>query len=111
MLVALLVEFADELSARKGKLDSDPHLWMPMTLQKQDYIQLMGQKEVSADVAGMHHDRIKQFLVKFREVNGTGAKKGELGLFGAVTVGQGVYWWDYGTLKLYQRNALLMSEK
>lgn len=34
MLFALLEEFAAELSRRKGKLDSDPHLWMPMTLRR-----------------------------------------------------------------------------
>jgi hypothetical protein len=33
---------------------------------------------------------------------------GSLGLFGPVDVGQGVYWWDYGQLKLYQRNAMLL---
>ena len=35
---------------------------------------------------------------------------GSLGLFGPVDVGKGVYWWDYGQLKLYQRSTLLMAE-
>ena len=26
------------------------------------------------------------------------------GLFGAVDIGQGAYWWDYGQLKLYFAN-------
>lgn len=34
MLYSLLAEFREELAAKKGKLDSDPHLWMPMTLTK-----------------------------------------------------------------------------
>jgi hypothetical protein len=34
MLFALLEEFSAELARRKGKLDSDPHLWMPMTLSR-----------------------------------------------------------------------------
>jgi hypothetical protein len=34
MLFALLGEFSAELAHRKGKLDSDPHLWMPMTLTR-----------------------------------------------------------------------------
>lgn len=28
---ALVAEFEPELSAKKGKLDSDPHLWMPVS--------------------------------------------------------------------------------
>eukprot|EP01036_Dinobryon_divergens_P040594 gene40594-53683_t len=33
-LLANLEEFNSELMTKKGKLDSDPHLWMPMTLDK-----------------------------------------------------------------------------
>lgn len=65
ILFALLEEFKDELEARKGKLDSDPHLWMPMTLDKEPYIRLMQQKEVSPEVASRHYDRIQLFLNKF----------------------------------------------
>lgn len=109
ILFGLLEEFKEELAAKKGKLDSDPHLWMPMTLNKRDYIQLMKQKEVSEEVAGIHHDRIRHFLDKFND--SSVAKISPLGLFGAVNVGQNIAWWDYGQLKLYQRNAMLMSEK
>lgn len=28
---ALVEEFSPELTAKKGKLDSDPHLWMPVS--------------------------------------------------------------------------------
>ena len=34
-----------------------------------------------------------------------------LGVFGPVDVGQGVYWWDYGQLRLYQQYALMMTDK
>lgn len=44
LLFMLLEEFSVELEEKKGKLDSDPHLWMPMTLEKESYLQLMGQK-------------------------------------------------------------------
>lgn len=33
-----------------GKMDSDPHLWMPMTLAKDAYVSLMEQKKVSYHV-------------------------------------------------------------
>lgn len=105
MLFAQLDEFAFELNSKKGKMDSDPHLWMPMTLQKDDYIGLMKQKDVSGDIAALHFDRIANFLTNF---NITTQDSG-LKLFGSVDVGQNVYWWDYGQLKLYQRNAQLMS--
>ena len=109
MLFGLLEEFKEELNARKGKLDSDPHLWMPMTLAKEAYIQLMLQKEVHAEVSARHYDRIQAFLDRF---NGSSVQKiAPLGLFGAVNVGQNVAWWDYGQLKLYQRNAMLMAAK
>src|SRR3546814_5018250 len=34
----------------------------------------------------------------------------DLRLFGAVDVGEGMYWWDYGQLKLYQRNTMLITK-
>ena len=108
MLFALLSEFSQELAAKQGKLDSDPHLWMPMTLPKDAYMQLMKAKDVTEEESGAHFDRIGAFMERFKE-NLKGVGSGTLGLFGPVDVGQGVYWWDYGQLKLYQRNAMLLS--
>ncbi len=68
MLQALLMEFGAELKAKKGKLDSDPHLWMPMTLTKEAYLQLMEQKNIAADISGQHYDRMKGFLNAFLDV-------------------------------------------
>lgn len=107
LLSALLSEFSEELSTKKGKLDSDPHLWMPMTLQKESYIQFMGQKGVSVDEATAHFNRIGAMMAKFLEDESTKS----LGVFGPVDVGQGVYWWDYGQLKLYQHFVMMMTEK
>jgi hypothetical protein len=107
LLSALLSEFSEELSSKKGKLDSDPHLWMPMTLQKESYIQFMGQKGVSVTEATAHFNRIATMMSKFVEDESTKS----LGLFGPVDVGQGVYWWDYGQLKLYQHFVMMMTEK
>jgi hypothetical protein len=107
MLVALLQEFSAELEHRKGKLDSDPHLWMPMTLQKADYLHLMSQKGIKEGDAGTHFDRIQTMLARFN----SDAANSAMGLFGAVDVGLDICWWDYGLLKLYQRNVLLISEK
>lgn len=65
----------------------------------------MGQKDIDAASAGAHFDRIQGMLAKFTK------KNDPLGLFGPVNVGEGVCWWDYGQLKLYQRNALLLAER
>lgn len=106
MLFTLLDEFRAELMHRRGKLDSDPHLWMPMTLDKSAYIYLMGQKNITPEVAGAHYDRITAMMVKFNAKT----ENQTLALFGPVNVGDGVCWWDYGQLQLYQRNTLLVTE-
>eukprot|EP01038_Epipyxis_sp_PR26KG_P007163 gene7163-9766_t len=109
MLSALLNEFENELSAKKGKLDTDPHLWMPMTLDKPAYLQLMTQKGAKPEESSLHFDRIANMMAKFNA--NLNSSSPSLGLFGPVDVGQGVYWWDYGQLKLFYRNTLLLTEK
>lgn len=137
MLSCLLEEFASELESKVGKLDSDPHLWMPMTLNKDSYVSLMKQKKIPEDESHAHFDRIAAMLERFHakgaasatlEVtrddvdDGVAAKAGTagdefsakastlMGLFGPVDVGQGVCWWDYGQLKLYKQYTLLMTQ-
>lgn len=112
MLFTLLNEFSSELAAKKGKLDSDPHLWMPMTLSKSSYIQLMGQKGVNEELAGAHFDRIASMMKKFHDTIAVDYPTlSSLGVFGPVDVGQEVFWWDYGQLKLYQKNTTLLLDK
>lgn len=109
MLVTLLSEFSEELAAKRGKLDSDPHWWMPMTLSEAAYLQIMEQKGVARDVSAAHYARIQGMLARFRAQQGV--NEATLALFGAVDVGQGLAWWDYGQLKLYQKYALMPSER
>lgn len=107
ILQTFLAEFSSELAEKKGKLDSDPHLWMPMTLEKPSYLHLMGQKGISADFADAHYERIKAMMASFLAKEENLA----LGVFGPVNVGQGVCWWDYGLLKQYQKFVLLATER
>jgi hypothetical protein len=107
MLSALLEEFSPELGRREGKLDSDPHLWMPMTLELASYVQLMGKKGIAEAAATEHYQRIAAMMQRFH----ANSSNSGLRLFGAVDVGQGVCWWDFGLLKLYQRNTLLLTEE
>jgi hypothetical protein len=106
MLECLSQEFAAELMAKTAKLDTDPHFWMPLTLSKQDYTHLMKQKGTDEMEAEAHHDRMTKLKTSFfqQEDNIT------LGLFGAVDVGNDACWWDYGQLKLYSKNSLLLLQ-
>ena len=102
LLSALLNEFSSELASKKGQLDSDPHWWMPMTLPLDAYVQLMGRKGTSEKDASEHYSRIQKLLSSFDR---RGAH-----LLGPVDVGGDAYWWDYGQLKLYLRNACRLVE-
>ena len=78
-----------------------------MTLEKSAYLHLMKQKGIAESVSSSHFERIATMMKTFN----AGAGHIQLGLFGPVDVGQGVYWWDYGQLKLYLRNTLLVTER
>ena len=103
ILKALCEEYAPELAAKSGKFDTDPHFWMPLTLSCDDYITLMKQKEVDEATSKAHYDRMSAMKSKFDS-------SGDMGLFGAVDVGKSACWWDYGQLKLYSMNSLLVLE-
>jgi len=104
VLEALCDEFKEELTAKDGKLDTDPHFWMPLTLPQEEYISLMSQKGVAEDESRTHHIRMTKMKESFLAANP------ELGLFGAVDVGSDACWWDYGQLKLYIANNLKLAE-
>lgn len=104
MLQALCDEFSSELTAKDGKLDTDPHFWMPLTLPQDEYISLMSQKGVDEQESSSHHVRMTKMKDTFLAANP------ELGMFGSVDVGSNACWWDYGQLKLYIANNLKLSE-
>eukprot|EP00605_Chrysophyceae_sp_TOSAG23-4_P001482 GSChrysophyteH1.ASY1.ANO1.1619.1 assembled CDS len=90
LLFALLQEFSADLAAKEGKLDSDPHLWMPFTLERGSYLGVI----------------MASMLEKF---NADETNSG-LGIFGPVDVGQSPCWWDYGQLKLYSKFSKMMID-
>lgn len=104
ILDALCEEFKAELDAKDGKLDTDPHFWMPLTLPQDEYISLMSQKGVDTDESRTHHVRMTKMKDAFVAANS------DLGLFGAVDVGSNACWWDYGQLKLYIANNTKLTE-
>lgn len=93
---------------QRGKLDADPHFWMPLTLERAPYVELMGQKRVARADAEAHFDRVAGMVSSFVADAGE-AGAGGRPLFGAVDVGRECYWWDYGQLHLYARNNLLAT--
>ena len=59
------VGFSQELSTKTGKLDSDPHLWMPLSLGEEEYVELMVQKDVGAEESRAHYKRMKNMMSSF----------------------------------------------
>ena len=100
---ALTDEFAAELKAKEACLDSDPHFWMPLTLKRSDYLQVMEKKGTDAAESGAHFDRMAAFRKKLLPAGGA--------VLGCVDVGSSAYWWDYGRLELYMDNNLLLPEQ
>jgi hypothetical protein len=104
MLKGLCNEYSVELADKQAKLDTDPDFWMPMTLPEDSYVYLMAQKGVDETTSKSHHARMKSFATSFLK------SESNMGLFGAVDVGKDACWWDYGQLKLYSKNSLLLLD-
>ena len=103
LMDALTDEFAAELKAKEACLDSDPHFWMPLTLKRSDYLQVMEKKGTDAAESGAHFDRMAAFRKKLLPAGGA--------VLGCVDIGSSAYWWDYGRLELYMDNNLLLTEQ
>jgi hypothetical protein len=103
LLAVMMAEFATELAAKVGSLDTDPHFWMPMTLPKAGYVETMVGKGESEERASGHWERVRAMMGGFL-ASPAGAGKG---IFGAVDVGADGYWWDYGQVQFYHRYNLL----
>lgn len=94
---ALLLNFRQELERRETKLDTDPHFWMPLTLDLATYRDMMAAKGADPDIATGHYHRMQTIGRELRDADAA------CGLFGAVDIGEEAAWWDYGQLAHYQR--------
>jgi hypothetical protein len=65
LMEALLAEFAPELEGKTASLDSDPHFWMPLTLNQADYVAVMTKKGTSVEEATAHFSRMADFRARF----------------------------------------------
>jgi hypothetical protein len=107
-LQALCTEYAVELAEKTSKLDTDPHFWMPLTLPEASYISLMKQKGTSESESKAHYDRMAVMKSTFLSL--AAVVESSMGLFGAVDVGKDACWWDYGLMRLYSANTLLLLQ-
>jgi len=104
LLEALLTEFHPELDAKKGKMDTDAHLWMAMTLPEDTYANALESKFTRSDLIA-HHKRMTAFKTNFVSHNGPK-------FFGMVDAGAkaSCYYWDFGTLNGFFKNSMTVLE-
>lgn len=107
MLKALLVEFKDELAAKKILYDSDPYFWMPLTLDLETYEQAMQARQIPVTSIHAHYARMQRFKTQFLEQT----PGSHLNFFAGVDIGSESVWWDYGTVDAYYNNNLAMTQE
>lgn len=61
-----LQQFKQELSEKQAKLDTDPGLWMALTLAKESYIKLLEAKKTPPSESGPHYERMQAMLKAFQ---------------------------------------------
>lgn len=99
-LKALLKEFEVELQSKTGKLDTDPHLWMPLSLTEDNYLSAMQGKGVSSKWAKAHYQRMRHFKDKLSCPPKLLASD----------LGPQTFWWDFGNHQAYLRNHLKLNQ-
>lgn len=100
ILEAFLNEFSKELKEKSTKLDTDPHLWMPLTLDFKTYCDVFEKKQVSKDFYESHYQRMNEFKNKFLKLNEPNI------LMGSTNMGEDTLWWDYGNSLSFYKNSL-----
>jgi hypothetical protein len=108
--VALQNEFALELEEHIGYVDTDPHLWQPMTSAREEYLANYTAKaqddaeriqlEREAEERWERANKVKQALLE----NDTSGRV----LFGCCDLGLDAWSWDYGKLIYIYKNLMKM---
>jgi hypothetical protein len=86
---ALLDEYRDALNAKTERLDTDPHFWMPLTLEKPLYQMLSSNEE--------QYDRLQRLKGRFSLV--------------PYDVGRECFFFDLGSLEMFCSNLLELTRK
>lgn len=90
-LKALLAEFSFELKEKRGKLDTDFHLWTPLTSSREEFL--------SKGEDGDYWDRLHLFRERFLAKTSK-----DTFLIKDKDLGEDALWWDFGQLPLYYQN-------
>ena len=94
-----------------GSLNTDPDWWQPLTSTREEYIEMIGKKNVPAAEAGATWDRMQQLWIDFAgSYDFWDNKTGMVRLLGFNDVGKNSLWWDYGQNKYYLRNMQVLTE-
>ena len=72
-------------------------------MTKENYAKIMQTKDETHEQAEAHHDRMTKFKTTLLE------QFPRRSCLERWSVGQGSYWWDYGLLKLYRKNNLMVT--
>lgn len=101
----LLEEFAQELQEKRVQMESDYHFWMPLTLSWDAFSTVLEGKPFDLRHMCAHHHRMQLFKEKIAQ------HSPEMGLFGALDIGEESLWWDYGQVKHYIDNNLKILDR
>jgi len=96
-LEALLNTFKVELAARKGRLNTDYHFWMPLTWPRDDYLNFIINKGYPGVAMELLYDRMH--LVKDHVCGMINHP-----IFSVMDIGADAPWWDFGSLNSYISN-------
>ena len=92
----LLKEFSDELERKERKLNTDFHFWMPLTSTQKEY------QEYGGDP--IYWKRIKDLKKRIQK------KLKVKEILGMKNLGKESLFWDFGQIKLYYQNLLLLCK-
>ena len=92
----ILKEFSKEIKLKSRELDTDKHLWMPLTSSKKEYIDEGG--------SFIYWQRIRKFKKEFQK------KTGKRFIVGEKNLGKDTLWWDYGNIAVYHKNLLKLLD-
>ena len=104
---ALLEEFSDELTKEIGKFDSDPHFWMPLTLDLPVYMTMMEKRGTPTKEIKEHYKRKQQFAAKYKKEHNYDESSSLIDIY---DIGKDSYWWDFGTIQYYYTNLMKLLD-
>ncbi|MCB1213172.1 MAG: hypothetical protein KDK40_02630 [Chlamydiia bacterium] len=94
LLMSFLDLFHAELTSLIGHLNSDPDLWMPLTLERELYCSLKPKSDLN------HYCRMQKWKESWEQM------RGEAFRIAPIAIENRSMWWDFGTVKLFHENAL-----